>query len=58
MEKIIRFFKDEDGMELSEYAVVGGLLLLVAAGVFLVWGQNLDRIFQAIRDVFVNISTT
>ncbi len=27
MEKIIRFFKDEDGLELSEYAVMGALIV-------------------------------
>ena len=33
MEKIVKFFRDEDGLELSEYAVMGGLIIqgLVAA---------------------------
>ena len=33
MEKIVKFFRDEDGLELSEYAVMGFLIiaLLVAA---------------------------
>ena len=30
MEKIWKFIKDEDGLELSEYAVVGALILLGA----------------------------
>ena len=50
MEAIIRFIKDEDGMELSEYAVVGGILLLGAVGIIATWGGN-------IADTFTRIST-
>ena len=50
MEKILKFFKDEDGMELSEYAVVGGILLAGAVGVILIWGQNIVGVFTTISD--------
>jgi Flp pilus assembly pilin Flp len=55
MEKIIRFIKDEEGMELSEYAVVGGLLLIIAAGVIITWGGELNRVFGLIVGVLQGV---
>ena len=49
MNSIIRFIKDEDGMELSEYAVVGGILLLGAVGIITLWGASLTSIFTSIQ---------
>jgi pilus assembly protein Flp/PilA len=40
-----RFFKDEQGLELSEYAVMVGLLLVIALAVILLVGNNINRIF-------------
>ena len=40
-----RFLKDEQGLELSEYAVMVGLLLVVALAVILLVGGNINRIF-------------
>lgn len=40
-----RFLKDEQGLELSEYAVMVGLLLVVALAVIIAVGTNIDRIF-------------
>ena len=49
MEKIKRFLIDEDGMELSEYAVVGGILLLGAVGIISIWGEQMAGIFTKIQ---------
>jgi Flp pilus assembly pilin Flp len=50
MGKVLKFFKEEDGMELSEYAVVGGLLLVGAVAIITVWGTNIATTFGLIRD--------
>ena len=42
MSKIKNFFKDESGMETLEYAVIAGLIALVAVAVYgSGWGANL-----------------
>ena len=42
MSKIKNFFKDESGMETLEYAVIAGLIALVAVAVYgSNWGTNL-----------------
>jgi Flp pilus assembly pilin Flp len=42
MSKIKNFFKDESGMETLEYAVIAGLIALVAVAVYgSNWGANL-----------------
>ena len=35
MEKIWRFIKDEDGLELSEYAVIGAIIIGVGSAIYL-----------------------
>ena len=41
MEKIWRFIKDEDGMELTEIAVAGALIVATAAGTFILLGEEI-----------------
>ena len=48
MEKIIRFFKDEDGLELSEYAVMGGLIILGLVGVIGALHAQIGSVFTQI----------
>ena len=48
MEKIIRFFKDEDGLELSEYAVMGALLLVGLLLVITGLGTQIKAVFNSI----------
>jgi pilus assembly protein Flp/PilA len=50
MEKIKKFLREEDGMELSEYAVVGGILLVGAVAIITAWGANIVETFTAITD--------
>ena len=51
MEKIWRFIKDEDGLELSEYAVIGAIVIGVGATVYL-------TLANAIRDAITLIADT
>lgn len=39
MNKIKNFLKDESGLELSEYAVAGALIVAAAVGVFTTLGE-------------------
>lgn len=48
MEKIKKFFREEDGMELSEYAVVGGILLIGAVATIGLWGAQINATYTAI----------
>lgn len=48
MEKIIKFLREEDGMELSEYAVVGGILLVGAVAIITTWGGQINATYTAI----------
>ena len=48
MEKIIRFFKDEDGLELSEYAVMGTLIILTVALAVVALEGQISAAFNAI----------
>ena len=49
MQRITNFFKDESGMETLEYAVIAGLIALVAVAVYgSDWGTNLtNRLLNA-----------
>jgi pilus assembly protein Flp/PilA len=48
MERIIRFFKDEDGLELSEYAVMGGLIILGLVTVITGLHDQIETVFSSI----------
>jgi pilus assembly protein Flp/PilA len=48
MEKIIKFIKDEDGLELSEYAVMGGLIVLGLVAAITVLHGAIDGNFRGI----------
>lgn len=48
MEKIIRFFKDEDGLELSEYAVMGFLIIVTIVGAVTALRARIAAVFAAI----------
>jgi Flp pilus assembly pilin Flp len=42
MDKIWRFIKDEDGLELSEYAVIGGIVIGAGVAVYLLLGTAIQ----------------
>jgi Flp pilus assembly pilin Flp len=51
MNKIWKFIKDEDGLELTEYAVIGALIVIVVAAAVI-------TLRTAIVNAFNNISNT
>jgi Flp pilus assembly pilin Flp len=48
MEKIWNFLKDEDGIETAEYAVMGALVVIVAAGAAIALGIAISNEFGEI----------
>ena len=46
MKKIWTFIKDEDGLELSEYAVMAFLIVTVVVGTIIALGERIDVIFN------------
>ncbi len=45
-----RFFRDETGLELSEYAVAAALVIIVAAGAFQLLGGSIDAVIKKLDD--------
>ena len=56
MRKLRKFWTDERGLELSEYAVMVGLLLVVALAIILMVGGNINRIFTILNDQLSTVS--
>jgi len=48
MKKVSQFIRDEEGTELVEWALIAGLIIVVAAGIFVTIGGNLNTIFTAL----------
>ena len=48
MEKIWKFIKDEDGMEIVEYAVIGGMIIVGTIVTILLVRNEVTRVFNAI----------
>ena len=46
MKKIWTFIKDEDGLELSEYAVMVFLIVTVVVGTIIALGERIDVIYN------------
>lgn len=51
MSKMSRFIQDEEGLELSEYAVAGSLIVLGAVVAFQLLGANITTAINAIAAV-------
>jgi len=48
-EKVVAFIRDEEGLELSEYAVAGSLIVLAAVAAFTTLGETIaDKIGELI----------
>ena len=45
MKKIWDFIKDEDGLELSEYAVMGALIIVGLSGAIIALGDQIGAVF-------------
>ncbi len=50
MEKIVKFFRDEDGLELSEYAVMGALIIVALVTAVGLLSDQIIVVIDAITD--------
>jgi pilus assembly protein Flp/PilA len=48
MEKLIRFFKDEDGATMVEYALMVALIAIICIVAVTAIGTNVNLVFQSI----------
>ena len=48
MKQIWKFIKDEDGMEIVEYAVIGGMIIVGTIVTILLVRNEVTRVFNAI----------
>jgi Flp pilus assembly pilin Flp len=48
MEKFLKFFKDEDGLETVEYAVIGGIILVATIATVVLIGQQVSTRYTQI----------
>jgi Flp pilus assembly pilin Flp len=52
-----RFLNDEQGLELSEYAIMAGLIIVLAVAVIITMGEHINNIFAKVRDALGNANT-
>jgi pilus assembly protein Flp/PilA len=50
MKKLLAFLKDEDGLEMSEYAVIGGLIVIGTVVAVTALSAKITAAFNAITD--------
>lgn len=50
-EKVVQFLRDEEGLELSEYAVAGGLIVIGTVTAFTLLGTKIDGAINYIAGV-------
>jgi Flp pilus assembly pilin Flp len=56
MEKIWKFIKDEDGLETSEYAVMGALIVIALVGAVIYLQSAISAAFERIADTITTAS--
>lgn len=52
-ETVIKFLREEEGLELSEYAVAGSLIVLGTVAAFQLLGGNISTVIDNIADIIV-----
>ncbi len=52
-EKLVQFLRDEEGLELSEYAVAGSLIVLGTVAAFGLLGGNIKTVIETIAGYIV-----
>ena len=55
MDKLIRFFKDEDGATAVEYAIMAACIAVVIAAMVSLIGEKLNCVFSAAQSGFGNV---
>lgn len=57
MKKLMkRLWQDEQGLELSEYAIMAGLIIVVAVATIILIGGHIDTIFGKLETALGNAS--
>lgn len=51
MQGIVRFWREEEGTEVVEWALVGGLIVAVGAAIFVAIGDSVEVHLGALRDL-------
>lgn len=51
MQGIVRFWREEEGTEVVEWALVAGLIVAVGAAIFTAIGLNVEEILGKVNDV-------
>jgi pilus assembly protein Flp/PilA len=54
MERIKKFFKDEEGLEMSEYALMGAIICLAVAGAVVLLSGSISNAINDIHDTIDN----
>jgi Flp pilus assembly pilin Flp len=49
MNMLKRFIRDESGLELSEYAIMAGLIIVIAVGMIILVGGHINAIFTKLE---------
>lgn len=49
--KVYRFIHDEEGLELSEYAVAGSLIVIGTIAAFTLLGDNIEAVITSIANL-------
>jgi Flp pilus assembly pilin Flp len=53
-----RFWNDEQGLELSEYAIMAGLIICILLAVILGVGNGINKIFNRLNTVLQSAANT
>ncbi|MCL5279372.1 MAG: Flp family type IVb pilin [Planctomycetes bacterium] len=52
-----RFWNDEQGLELSEYAIMAGLIIVLAVGFIIAMGGSISSIFNKLANALGRVDT-
>lgn len=55
-QQILKFFRDEEGLTMVEYAVAGGLITAGAVAAFTALGGQVDRVINGIVNVLAAVT--
>ncbi|MGA1863861.1 MAG: Flp family type IVb pilin [bacterium] len=50
MDKLVKFFKDEEGVTAIEYGLIAALIAVVIIGILTIVGTDLQSVFQTVSN--------
>ncbi|MEA3385464.1 MAG: Flp family type IVb pilin [Thermodesulfobacteriota bacterium] len=56
MEKVIRFFKDEEGVTALEYSLIAALIAVIIIGAVSAAGTGVNDTFQLVADKLAEVT--